>query len=167
MKVFLKWDWREAPGQQACSQPGKQPVQIREWADSSRVFSIIGCCKILTIVPCAIQLELVVYSVCNSLYLLISKLPIHPFPLPLPVWQHKSVLHVCESVSFTDRFICVVFYKQYHIYLSLSIYFTYITSQSMFLQMALFLLFLWLSSIPLYISIHTTFSLSIHLSVDI
>ena len=36
VKAFLKWDWREVLGQQACSQAGKQPVQIRAQADSSR-----------------------------------------------------------------------------------------------------------------------------------
>ena len=124
VKVFLKWDWREAPGQQVCSQPGKQPVQIRKWADSSRVFSIIGCCKILTIVPCAIQLELVVYSVCNSLYLLIQNSQSIPSPLP-SLFGNTSLFFMSVSLflsqigSFVLYFISNIIYICLYLFTSL------------------------------------------------
>ena len=39
-----------------------------------------------------------------------SKLLVHPSPYPLPLGNHKSILCVCESVSFSHSFICVIFW---------------------------------------------------------
>ena len=50
-------------------------------------FSIIVYYKVLNVVPCAIQYNLVVYLFYNSsLYLLIPNSEFIPFPPPFPLW---------------------------------------------------------------------------------
>ena len=55
--------------------------------------------RILNIIACAIQDDLVVYSIYNSLHLLIPDSQCIPPPCPLPLGDYKPVLYVCESVS--------------------------------------------------------------------
>ena len=73
-------------------------------------FSILVYHRMLNIVPCAIQQDLVVYSF-SVKYLASAdpKLPIHPSPAPLPLGNHRSVFRVWVCFSFVDKFICAVF----------------------------------------------------------
>ena len=62
-------------------------------------FSIMAYHKMLNIVPCAVQRDLV-YSPYTKLFASANpKLPILPFPTLLPTGNHKSVLYVFVSVS--------------------------------------------------------------------
>ena len=81
------------------------------------IFLILFHCdfhhRILNIVPCVIQQDLVVYPF--YIYQLASanlKTPNPSFlPLFLPLDNHTSILYVCKSVSVSQiMFICVVFY---------------------------------------------------------
>ena len=141
-------------------------------------FSIMVCYRILYVVHCGVQEDLLfIHSVSASSHPLILNSPSIPPLLPLPLGSPKSVLCVCESVSYLCSF---VLYFRFHIYviswyLSFSVW---LTSVSMIISRSIhgcykwhyFILFLWLSNIPLYIYIHrmcTTLSLSIHLLMDI
>ena len=42
---------------------------------------------------------LFIHSICNSLHLLVPNSQSIPPPLPFPLGNHRTVLHVCESVS--------------------------------------------------------------------
>ena len=96
--------------------------------------------------------------------------------LSLNLLQPKvCFLHPWFYFFFVKKFICTIFfldstYKQYHmIFFSLSDLLDLVwqsLSPSMFLQMALFCSFLWLSNIPLYIDIYMHHSFFIHSSID-
>ena len=67
--------------------------------------------RILTIVPCAIQLDFIVYPFCsNTLHLLISNSQSNPPPPPFPLGQ-LQVCSLCLRVcfSFVCTFICAIF----------------------------------------------------------
>ena len=73
-------------------------------------FSTMVCHWILNIVPCAIQEDLVAHpSYVFWFASANSKVPLHPSSTPLLLGSHESVLYVCESVCFIDKFICVLF----------------------------------------------------------
>ena len=78
-------------------------------------FSIMVFCRILNIVPCAVQEDLV-HSLYNSLHLLTLNSQSIPPPTP---WQPQFCsLYLCVCFCFIDRFIYVIFestYKWYHI----------------------------------------------------
>ena len=67
--------------------------------------SIMVYQRILNIIPCAIQPDLVVYSIYNSLHLLT---PNSQSFASHPLGNYKSVLHVFESTLFC-KFVCVLF----------------------------------------------------------
>ena len=65
-----------------------------------RFFSIIGCYKILSIVPCAIQQVLIGYLFYIQQCVYFNpKLLVYPSS-PSPFGNHKFVFYVCESASF-------------------------------------------------------------------
>ena len=62
-------------------------------------FSIMIFHRILNMVPCAIQWDLVVYHFYVHYFASSDpKFPLHLFPHPLG--SHTSVLYICESVLF-------------------------------------------------------------------
>ena len=62
--------------------------------------SIMFYCKRLDTVTCAVQQDLLVHPPqMQSFASTTPKFPGHPSPFPLPLGNHRSVLHVCESVS--------------------------------------------------------------------
>ena len=127
--------------------------------------SIIFYPKRLDIVLCAIRTSLLIHSKCNNLHLPPPNSPSIPLPPPDPLPQPQvcslSVslflfcrqVHLCRILDST--------YKWYHMYV-----FLFLTSLSMRLSIASILLqmalFLWLSSIPLYIYV---FKVSLFLAV--
>ena len=123
------------------------------------LFSIRFHCKWLDIVPNAIYIRtsLLIHSKCNSLHL--STLDTQSIPLPpLPLGNHKSVLHVHHFCSCGKVHLCHIldcrYVLSYGICLSLSGLLHLVWESlvlSMLLQMTLFCSFLWLSRIPLCI----------------
>ena len=69
--------------------------------------------RILNIVLCARQKDLVYPFIYNSLYLL-TPTSHHPSSNPLPLGNHESILYVCESVFvlYIDWFVS---YFRFHI----------------------------------------------------
>ena len=73
-------------------------------------FSIMVYHRILNIVPCAIQQDLVVYPF--YIYKLTSadsNLPLHSSPNPRPLDNHQSVVYVRDSVSISQIGSFVIF----------------------------------------------------------
>ena len=85
-----------------------------------RFFSIIGYYKMLNIVPCAIQLDLVVYSVCNSLYLLISNSQSIPSPFP-SLLGNTSLFFMSVSLFVSQIGSFVLYFISNIIYICLSL----------------------------------------------
>ena len=72
-----------------------------------RFFSIIDYYKILDIVPCAV---LFIHFIYSSVYLLSPNPQFIPLPT-FPFSKHIFVFYVCESFCFTNRFICMIFFR--------------------------------------------------------
>ena len=119
--------------------------------------------RILNIVPCAIQYDLIVYP--SDLYWFASvnpQSPIFPSPTSFPPWQPQvRSLHLWVCFCFVDMFICVIFQIPHK---SDSILFLTSLSlgPSMLLQMTLFHPYLWLSNMPLYICVCVCMCVHIH-----
>ena len=109
--------------------------------------------RILNIISCAIQQDLLIYFIYSILSLLIQTpnvfLPHFPFV------SHNFVFYICESIFWKYVYLYHTLdstNKWYHIFVCLFlIYFLRTISRPfMLLQIALFHSFLWLSSIPMY-----------------
>ena len=123
-------------------------------------------CLCYTVGPCCSP---IIYT---SWYLPSLNYQFNPLPVPITLGNHKSALYDCKSASALQISSFVPYFRfhmsviSHNVCLSLSYLLSMITSGCTHAAAnGIILLFLWLSSIPLYI--HTVSSLSVHLPMDI
>ena len=89
-KLFKKQYFRGIVDLQCC---------VRFWCTANIFFFIIIYYRILNIIPCATQEDLILYLFyIQQLVSVNPKLQIYPFPPSFPFGNHKFVFYVCESV---------------------------------------------------------------------